>query len=689
MQRQSLMRGLAVSAVAALAVTGLATTAHAETASPVSPTLISQFSGKASVRYDGAFLSNTMSVRLTARVDPSATAVFEYNVDPDASDEADGWAVVDGAVLTPDAGGYVTGSWSAAALAGRTVAVRVAATLGVGEEAVTSYATRRDVKVTGQSSPTNSVLLTTSAQGYFPQPYVSAGHTATLAAVLGTTSASDGDVALSWWRASDGTFQGRTDAAVSPTAFKASFDPGDLPSLPSPTGSSVPGGFFSGALDISAFDAQDGPDGAILAIAARRDSDDVLPVTLHEQTISHISFDAFGDPTPDGTPAILSVSDENGAPVAGAQVRRLPDNALVGYTDGAGHVSALQPAASTVTYYANAADDATFDAPDDVKTTTGATPAYAPEATSTVARLADGSAFDSDEYAAGDVALQIVDQKGAPYASASQVSYSLYRTGSTPTAPVTATADATGRVVIPVNAAMAGSYTLDYTTPNEARVDHRLRTTFTVGDSVLTLAAGVASAPSGGRMTYVGSLSVGGKPMPGRTIDLSYARGHELAPGRLADAGIGAARALTGTTTTNALGQFSVTVQDQAEAGNPSESGRLTAVSSNAHESAPAGTQFGPGRTTVVVGLGGAGRGARADRVKVAAPVAVAGKVVVLFRKVHGHRWVRVAAHKLNRRGVAKLTVADHNGTARTRYRAVLRGGVTVKRSTSDVLELS
>jgi len=626
--------------------------------------------------------------------------VFEYNTDPGAGDDDEGWTPIDGSVWGPDTSGYVTGSWSAAQLAGQTVALRVAATVGEGEDAVTSYSTRHDLKVTGQSAPTNSVALPTSDQGYFPQPYASAGHTATLAAVSGTTSASDGEVALSWWRASDGTFQGRTDAAVSPTAFKVSIDISELPQLRglAGPGSSIPGGLFAGALDISAFDAEDGLDGAVLPIAARRDSDAVVPVTLHEQRISQISFEAFGDPTPAGTPAILTVRDENGAPVAGAQVRRLSDNALVGYTDGAGQVSALQQAGTSPEYYANAADDATFDEPDDVSTGTGETPVYAAEASSTVARLADGSAFDADEYAPGDIALQVVDQKGTPYASASQVSYSLYRTGTAPTAPVTVTADATGKVVIPFNPGMAGSYTLDYTTPNEARVDRKLSTTFTVGDSVLTMTPGLGSAPSGGQVTYVGTLSVGGKPMPGRRIDLGYARGAELAPGRHADAGIGAAHALSGTVTTDAFGQFTVTVQDAAEAGHPSESGRLTAatadnaaaaVTGNARESVTAGAQFGPGRTTVAVGVRGAGRGARADRVRVSAPVAVAGRFVVLFRQLHGHRWVRVGVQKLNAKGATRFTATDHNGTARTRYRAVLRGGVAVKRSTSDVLELS
>jgi hypothetical protein len=537
------------------------------------------------------------------------------------------------------------------------------------------------------------VALYTSSTGYFQQPYAGSGHTATLVSVSGTSSATDGDVQLSWWRGADGTFQGRTNAALSPNVYPSKID--GLPSF-------VDGGDFSGVLDITAFDAHDGD---VLPVAAERGTDAVEPVTLHPQTVGNIYVSSFGDRTSQGTPAILQVVDTDGAPIAGAEVRRSADQSLVGYTDVAGHVSALQQAGSVGEYYVNATDADAYDAADgDFSTTTDPTPDYAPQATSTVAQLADGDVFDADEYTLGDLALQVVDQQGTPYGPAARpaVTYSVHRTGTEPTGYVTATPDAAGRVVIPFDASQPGTYTIDYGTPEGAPQAEQLSTTFTVGDSTLSLSPGVASARSGGSITYTGSLAVRGKPMPGRTIDLRYSRGTELAPGTGADAGFGAGHALTATAVTDADGAFTVTVQDPAESGSPTETGgRLTATTANttasgdstlagnAAESTTAAAEFGSGKGHATVHLSGRGRKARADRLTVQASAGVAGARVVVYRQGRHHEWLRVAGADLDARNLATFTVTDRNGTRATRYRVTLRGTSRLQGTTSNTLRLS
>ncbi len=675
MQQRRLSRGLALSAVTALGLTGLGT-APAHAAAPAVQMISIVNSGHlVSVKPDDSTYPET-GVTLTAAVaDPTATVAFEYNTDPSAADDANGWTSISAA---SPLGGYATTQWTPdPALVGTTVAVRVAAT----KDASTTYSTRRGVTITGPDSPKEAVELLglfSSEAGFFTQPYASTGRTRTLASVAGTTSATSGSVALSWWRPSDGTFQGRVNAAVTEEQIKVS--------IGSPS-TYAAGGSFAAALDITAF----GPHtDDVLAVAAERDSDDVKPVSLRAQTISTVEVDASSTVGSSTTPVTVTVLDQDNSPIAGAEMRRSSDGGLVGYTDGRGSVVAHQPSGTGESYYANATDDDAYDGATDKVSSPVDVPAYVPVPTTTKAVLTQGVAFDDDEYADGDVALQVVDQEGKPFEGARDVSWALYPTGTTPPAPTMSTTDAHGRLVIPFDpAGPDGSYTLSYTTPSGAPVAQELSSEFVAGQAALALSPTRGSAGSGGTITYTGHLTVSGHAAPGRIVTLTYARGQELAPGLVADAGIvsGGSRTTSATVTTKADGTFTVLVSDPAEAGRPTETGgRLTAKAATVAGAANA--EFGKGPGSVRLKLTGTSRGGAADKLVVDAPSSVPGETVRLFRKVGKGGWKAVLTRKLNRRGDVRITVSDTNGPAATRYKVQLVASKRVKSSTSNVRTL-
>jgi hypothetical protein len=282
---------------------------------------------------------------------------------------------------------------------------------------------------------------------------------------------------------------------------------------------------------------------------------------------------------PETTSLSLTVSDGSSRGVIGAEVRRSSDGTIVGYTGYDGYLAFEQPSGTTETYYANTTDTDPYESDIDVITEPVAVPAYVPVATATEADFADGTAFDDQEYANGDIALQVVDGRGDPFATTEMVTYSLYRTVDGPSDPVTESTNEDGRLVVPFDpSAEDGEYTLTYSVPESADPDGEGATqsvTFVAGDAVLGLTPLAGTAPSGGAIGYEGTLTVEGQPLADRDVDLAYTRGTEQAPGTDADAAlvIGAQRTLTGAATTDDDGTFTVTVGDVAEAGGPAESG--------------------------------------------------------------------------------------------------------------------
>ncbi|GAA1764992.1 hypothetical protein GCM10009795_009370 [Nocardioides hankookensis] len=683
MQPSILRRGLAVSAVSALAVTGL-TMAPAHAVGPdVAFISIYNPTHRVSTRLD-ADTSHSITLVAAADNSDSPTVSFEYNTDPAAGPATAGWTGI--GVSPTYANGIARAEWSPSNLNGRSISVRLVAETVDG----ISYAIRNNVAVSGDSSAVNAVHLDSLTGGYFVQPYADSSRTKTLKPVSGTTSATGGSVELSWWRASDDTFQGQTDAAVSPL---------DLKSSGFPSTESVAGGEFNGALDISAYGADPGD---LLLVGARRDTDDVSPpVTLYAQTLTAASA-TMDSPTSTGTPVEIRATDQSMNPIAGAEVRRQSDGSLVGYTDGEGIAIAKQPNSSSETYYVNATDNNAYEGGTDQATSMVTTGAFTPTASDTEVRLADGDVFDDDEYAAGDVALQVVDQNGDPFTGVDQVSYTLYPTGTTPPAPTTASTDANGRLVVPfAPSGPDGEYTLEFTGPASTAFPAEHSQTFVAGQAALSLSPGSGVAASGGEITFKGSLAVDGSPLPGRAVAITYKRGVELVPGSGADAGMtGVGGALSATVTTGAKGTFTVTVDDPAEAGNPTETGgKLSAatannvasgestVTGNAQESTSSTAEFGSGKGGVKVTLKGASKAGGPDKLAVVTPKSVQGEQVTVLRKVGKGKWTAVVTKRLGAAGL-KLALKDPNGAKVVLYKATIVTSDRVKSTTSKILKL-
>ncbi|MCA1983398.1 hypothetical protein [Nocardioides nematodiphilus] len=703
MSRPFFARGLAASAVAALAVTGLATPAHAD--APLTVSLLSQLNGKASTRQDVVTTSTSLPFTLTAHASANAAVTFSYR--PAGADDS-AWATI-GIPLGTSTDGYVSADWSGAPLG--VYDLQVSATDGT----TTVVDRRLNVQI---DNVTDAVELANQYSGlpYFTQPYASAGETATYATVTGTTSATSGDVALSWWDAADGDFHGQTNAAVSQVTLKAG-GPFGMPGFPPMP--SVYGGSFSGVLDLDGFDVAPG---AVVPVKAFRGTDDVQPLALASaaQAITGISVD-FDGVAGAGITGHATVVDASGLPIPGVQVRRSADDSLVGYTDDAGTVPLTQTADSSASYYANANNDAAYFPEDGDRTVSVESPTFA-SMTSVEPYLADGTVFDRDEYTDGDLALQVYDQEGAAVGAGLTVPYAIYRSGATPPAPTIGITDADGRIVISAALSTPGSYTLAYGEVGSTETDNT-DATFLAGDATLALSPASGTAASGGTITYTGTLAIGEEPLSGRAIDLSYA------PDGTSDAGIGAGHTLTAHSTTGEDGTFTVTVQDPsaAAAGSAAETGTLTATTAmtpdsedstfagNADATASATARFvaapwvpptdpqppvtggdpqppvtgGDPQPPVTGGdpqppatpdpqntvqLTGSGRQDRTDRLRIVVSPDLAGRKVILRRLVHGH-WRKAAVGRIDENGVLVLKVRDRNRAHRTTYKVTVLSG--------------
>lgn len=590
---------------------------------------------------------------------------FEANLDSDAAPADAGWTAIGGST---DADARFTsttwdGNIDGTSTVGSTIALRAVATPMSGTP---TYSTRHDVRVTALESPTGSVSVAFSG-GYFEQPYVGEGRTQTLVGISGTTSASDGTVSLSAWRSADGSFRGLTDAAVRPDELKMGSD-----------STYIEAGTFQGTVPLAAFDGLGTP----IAVRAERGSDDVRAAALHEQTITSISVEQAATST--GTWVTLRVRDQNSDGVAGAEVRA-GNGSLVGYTDGAGEVRVLQPNDATATYYANTTDVNAYEDGTDV-TTDVTTNSYAAAAFDLELELADGEVFDTMEYDAGDIALQVVDQEGEPFPGAREITYRLEPTGGEPGSEETVMTDADGRFVVPFDPSLGdGPWSITY-----SGVGNRTLGRFVTGDAALTLTPAARTAASGGKVAYAGSLAIGEWPMVARPVALAYARGKELVPGKDADAGIlvGAIRRTATTATTSGAGAFAVVVADAVEPGRPTETvGTLTATVAALDEQASATAAFGSGKGTITLTLKGTSKGAKADKLVATGAPTLAGERVAVRARA-GKRWKVLKTVTLGRTGDLTFTAKDTNGTKRTSYQVRLLASARTAASTSKTVQV-
>ncbi len=689
--KPSIARGLAVSAVSALTLTGLsvATAPLANAAGP-DVELLTQFTGYASTAFNGNLGSSPS--RLTAYLEsPDAVVSFQVNPDPEAGDADAGWRDVSG--TTQYAGDYAYVAWGGSDSTGRyytgeRVALRVVATDAGG----TSYATRNDVEVTGMGSEVPSVSISTLSAPYFTQPYADSGRTSTTGLVSGATSTTSGTVELSTWRGSDGTFVGQTQAQVESASFK----------LPGSNDEYLYFGRFTGAVELTAFDLQEG----VVGVAAELGSDDVAPVALTPQTITTVSASYPQDVRPgDQGDLTVQVYDENSRSVIGAEVRRVSNGSLVGYTDRNGSVATTQAGGSTEQYYANATDADGYDSADgDVQSGPVTVGTYEPVAAYTDALLADGLAFDVDEYAAGDLAVRVLDDQSRRVGAGESVSYKIYPSDEeAPAAYSTALTNEDGIAVVDFDAAGAsGGYTFVSVLTSQVGTETDQVRTFTTGEAALLLSpkADPVVEEAGGQVDYFGRLVVEGEPLAGRRVDLTYDRGIEVAPGNRADAAFLTAdgRRLGTSVTTNGNGSFRVTVDDQDENPQAAETGGLLSavtgdtvatetatVDGDAATDALSTTQFGAaGPGTAELSLSGFGNGARADRLRVSGPAGLAGEGIKAFRITAKGKRVLVTTETLNRTGDRAIRVADRNGRATTTYVVRLVGSARVEGTSSN-----
>ncbi len=443
-------RSLAVTAVGALAVTGLAFSPQPAGAAGPVVLLISQPDRLASVRYDGT----DYALQLTAqRLDPSTTVTFEFNRDPRAGKsrglDGDHRAAHDDRPLR----GPVLG---AAERPGR-ADDRPAG--GGGHRASVHYVlAAADVVIAGADDLEHSVSI---GPGYFPfttSPEVGLHrHRVLRPALRRHRSHRHHDGGLGHHVRPDRVGRADLVAPVGPDLPR----PGRRP--PSsrrrsrrPTGAgrpAVPGGFFAGVLNIAPF--------APTPATCSRSPPSAAPTTSSPPRCSGRpsgAVNASAD-APRCEPArrsrVRSRRRHLGRPqpVAGAEVRRLSDGALVGYTDGLGRVVTRQPGGTSETYYVNTTDADPYPAGTDLASSavSGRTPTR-PRRAASAPVLAGRPASTATSTAAGDLyAPGHRPVRAGRTARATQVRYKLYRDGTTPPGSYRpGAADARGRVVVPL-----------------------------------------------------------------------------------------------------------------------------------------------------------------------------------------------------------------------------------------------
>lgn len=579
----SIKRGLAVSAIAALAVTGLPSTASAIPANSqfTAVTLLSQSTGQASVKNDGT----DTTVRLQAAAPATVGSVtFSYTV-------GGGQPQTIATVAARNDDGTFSFEWAVPnVVIGATIDLTVTGTPSGGGGAQTDS---QSVAVNAAGAGAESVNLTAGgAAGVFAVP----GTGEQNVIVAGTTSATGGDVEVNGLgEAAGATFTAPVDA---------------------PTGATT--GTFKGILDIAGYTYGGTNE---LVLEAVRDTDDVESYTLYNQVITTVEAVAEDAQVPanGSTEVTVTVEDQNGNPIAGADVRRgSAQGTSLGTTDENGQVTGVSQGAGTEYYYANADAVGAFSAAAGDKRSADVTVgSFAPVATDFSATSADGPAFDRDEYATGDIKVQLRNQNGGPIAPSGNqdVEYYWQITPFDGTAPVRVPATGADDAVA-IGGAPDGDYTVelptgqksgsyelfvsltdDATTPADDGIDAASVLTVKVGDSAITTTpAGDQTAAPGGEVSVTAKLALeDGTGLPGRTVTADFAQG-TIGTDTAKDAGIVQAAGGVGATrnfTTGADGTFTVVVDDPAETPQGSEvGGELSFTSAIAPSPAPKGIDF-------------------------------------------------------------------------------------------------
>lgn len=589
MNSSGIKRGLATVAISALAVTGVPALASANTVdaqAAAGVVLYNTDTVDASVKNDG---SNT-TVRLEAGAPAAVTSLtFQYDL---------GAGYVDIATVGRNDDGAFSTEWNAAPLTGATVSIRAivtGATAAAGNNDVSN-----DVTILGGGAPEQAVSLTDgSAKGVYQSPITNQDNVI----VSGTTSATGGTVAIAR-KTGTGTDANAATATVTPT--------------PAPPATAT-GGTFKGVLDIDGYTFSGDGSADQLVVEALRDTEDHESYTLYKQVITTVTATANSTTQPAGTPAkvTITVTDQatTPAPIAGVQVYKNQGgvNSFVGFTDADGQVKNVDQTAGngSTFYYANATTETEFSAGQgDKRSSDIVVTDFTPAPSTLVAKSNDGAAFDDDEYASGDITVQVKNQNGGDFnPGVSQTVQYFWETTPFAGGAVVRT-PATGTTTAVDGVPDDGNYVVEFpvSAPSGTNRLFAALSADTSGNgaiastNVLTVKAGQAtvtydeaspeSAPAGGEEVVDGQVVLeDGTGLPGRTVNLTFQQGaagsDPTKDANFVPAAPATALTSTRTLTTGADGSFTVTVDDPAET--------------------PQGTELGGNIDAVVTGLGASG----------------------------------------------------------------------------------
>ncbi|MQW75766.1 hypothetical protein GHK92_07765 [Nocardioides sp. dk4132] len=557
MNSSGIKRGLAATAVSALAIAGLPLLASSASADTINDQvtaleLVSQSSGEASVKNDGT----DSTIRLQAVAPASITSVtFQYKIGADWQDIA--------TVSSRNDDGAFSQEWApTGAIIGANVDLRVIGTPTGGTQQADDVTGLTITPAGGAVATVN--LAAGSALGVFQSPY-GAGHNVI---VNGTTSLASGAVALK-------TGDAITDAAASAT-----------PATVTPVRGATTGS-FRGVLDISADYTYGATDQLLVGATVTGGSDHVEAYTLYKQAITTVTATASSTKVEEGGEATVTVTvvDQNGAPIAGARVTSSADATAVETTDAAGQAT-FDQGPSTAYYYADATNTAGYSAgAGDQKSADITVSEYVAAPATLSATSTDGAAFDRDEYAAGDLSVQVKDQEGANRAVPGQsLNYFWTVTPFDATAapvrvPATGTStqasSTAGRfdVTLPTGTP-SGTYTLNAALGADALGNGAIAAaevlSVKVGQaSVVLTPAREQNVAAGGIATATGKVALeDGTVLANRSVDVTYAQG-TTGSDSAKDAGIvpatGTGLVASRTFTTGADGTFEVKISDPAE----------------------------------------------------------------------------------------------------------------------------
>lgn len=551
-------RGLAATAVSALALAGLPLLAGPASAVTHDSTLAAgdvdllQPTTDVSAKPDG----QNATMRLTAIGGTSVTSVlFEYRIGSGP------WSPI-GTTARNDDGAFAV-EWNPTAIAG-SANVELRAT-GTGPATP-------DTDTAGLVAVNNNLDTVNITDGarldVFQAPYTNNASSGQFAVVTGTSSNPAATPTLDFYDPSADAFAGRSDTTQSTTAQGGTT------------------GTWRGVLNINGYDY--GGERDEILVRATGGTDDGESFVINRQALGTVTATADRDIVAGNgtTPVTITVTDADGRPIAGAEVRR-EGGTYIGQTNAQGRVTTTQGGGTSQYYYANATDSDPYEEGlGDKRSAAVAVGQYTPAATSLEATSANGAEFDYDEYDDDDITLQVKDQEGNDFSTTQQVNYTWTFTAfdGTPSNQSSSgtTAAIAGEARIPLpEQTEGGVYRLSAglaANPlnGEGAIASKQLLTVKAGQAALVLAPDALTADAGGETPVAGTLRLGdGTGLPGRPITLTYAGGDAAFDQPTGN------DAQTRTVTTAADGSFSANLDDPAPTNNATERGTVTAATAD------------------------------------------------------------------------------------------------------------